>query len=110
MFHDCGRCSMSSRRSQLIAVWSKKWQRADSLDPRRKDDVDDAYEAAEKDRLKRDDVSRNDVNRSDVGRDELHRDDVNGALHRGSSSLGCACNSSKSRRSSPTSSIGARRT
>lgn len=31
-----------------------KWQHADSLDPRRKDDVDDAYAAAEKDRSKMD--------------------------------------------------------
>ncbi len=34
-----------------------QWQRADSLDPRRKDDADDAYDAAEKDRVKRNELT-----------------------------------------------------
>jgi FtsZ-interacting cell division protein ZipA len=38
----------ASSREEL----DSKWQHADSLDPRRKDDVDDAYAAAEKDRIK----------------------------------------------------------
>ena len=51
----------ASSREELDA----QWQRADELDPRRKDDVDDAYAAAEKDRLKRDDVNRDDVPRGE---------------------------------------------
>lgn len=49
----------ASSREEL----DSKWQHADSLDPRRKDDVDDAYAAAEKDRLKLDD-ERNTTERS----------------------------------------------
>jgi FtsZ-interacting cell division protein ZipA len=44
----------ASAREQL----DTQFQRADSLDPRRKDDVDDAHAAAEKDRIKRDEVTR----------------------------------------------------
>jgi hypothetical protein len=44
----------ASSREQL----DSQWQHADSLDPRRKDDADEAYDAAEKDRTKRDELNR----------------------------------------------------
>jgi FtsZ-interacting cell division protein ZipA len=46
-----------------------KWQHADSVDPRRKDDVDDAYAAAEKDRIKMEEPDRTEH----TERDPQHR-------------------------------------
>ncbi|MDP9166696.1 MAG: hypothetical protein M3O32_11665, partial [Actinomycetota bacterium] len=71
----------ASSREQL----DSKWEHADSLDPRRTDDVDDAYAAAEKDRVKMDGTSTDDglqgerveqvehVERSERDRDPQHR-------------------------------------
>jgi FtsZ-interacting cell division protein ZipA len=65
----------ASSREELDA----QWQRADELDPRRNDDADEAYAAAEKDRLKRDEVNPNEqVNRNEqpehhVQEEQSHR-------------------------------------
>jgi FtsZ-interacting cell division protein ZipA len=63
------RTEAASSREHL----DSQWERADSLDPRRKDDADDAYVAAEKDRLKRDEVDHDGVQRNDVSN---HVDDA----------------------------------
>jgi predicted membrane-bound mannosyltransferase len=55
------RTEAASSREEL----ESQWERADALDPRRKDDVDAAYAAAEKDHLKRDDVHRDELTHED---------------------------------------------